>query len=195
MNKKNIIYIVMLCVCFALDVVALALSFCLNRFYGVLSSSKCTQYEAVIAAVDSSDADMVSLSIVEAKIWDSKSEEEKEEAQAGEEPVKVVSCTLHIMRHDMIAEEESRLVAGADITFLVEEGELTEGGEGTAVALRVRISQNSEEDIDIATLALHDREKLEKAKHTQIGLLCGVLVFLAVGGVCMYKLSSKKARW
>ncbi len=195
MNKKNIVYITLLCVCFALDVVALALSFCLNRFFGVLTSSKCAEYEAVVSEIDTSDADMVHIFVVDAKVWDSKAEADQEEEQAAEEPQKGVSCTVLVAMHDVDADKLDTLAAGKDIVFLVEEGELSEGGEVTAVALKVRISQNATEDVNVATLDLHNREKLQKVRHVQIGLLCGVLVFLGAGAFCMIKLCSKRSRW
>ena len=128
MNKKNIVYITLLCVCFALDVVALALSFCLNRFFGVLTSSKCAEYEAVVSEIDTSDADMVHIFVIDAKVWDSKAEADQEEEQAAEEPQKGVSCTVLVAMHDVDADKLNTLAAGKGIVFLVEEGELSEGG-------------------------------------------------------------------
>ena len=186
MNKKNIVYITLLCVCFALDVVALALSFCLNRFFGVLTSSKCAEYEAVVSEIDTSDADMIHIFVVDAKVWDSKAEADQEEEQAAEEPQKGVSCTVLVAMHDVDADKLDTLAAGKGIVFL---------GEVTAVALKVRISQNATEDVNVATLDLHNREKLQKVRHVQIGLLCGVLVFLGAGAFCMIKLCSKRSRW
>lgn len=184
MNKRNKIYIAVLCVCCALDVVAFVLSFCLNGFFGVLSEDRCTMYEAKVLYITASDADMVHISVVNARISDD------DETNDGAS----VSCSVLVAKHDMVEGKEKLLTQGTSIVFLVEEGELSEGGEVTAVALKIPATNAAGEEI-VAALDLHDKEKLEKVRNTQIGLLCGVLVLLGVGGFCMYMLVSKRARW
>lgn len=198
-DKKSIKYIVILCVCLALDITALVLSFCLPSIFHTLTAGKCTQYEAVIDVDDhpaASKGDTIVLPLRDAKIW--VDEKEKEGTEEQTKPAAGVKCTLVLEKEDIVEGEETRLSKDVKITFLSQEKEIEEGEEVFAVALKVRISENSEEDVNVATLDLHNREKNTKIKYTQIGLLVGVLTFFAGGGFCFLKLCgihSKKVSW
>ncbi len=196
-DKRNIKYIVILCVCFALTLTLFILSFFLDRFFHVKSAGSCTEYEGIISEIDASDADMVSLKVVSVQVWDSTQANKTKASSEG------VSCTVQVLKRDMIEGEETKLAEGVDIVFLSElpGRELKEGVTLQALALNVREEKEGEEgkeDKPVATLDLHNKPAKKKAQYTQIGMFCGVVFFFVGGGFCMLRLcgiGSKKTRW
>ncbi len=194
-DRRNIKYIVILCVCFALTITLFVLSFFLDKFFHVKSAESCTEYEGIISEIDASDADMVSLKVASVRVWDSTAaDKETKEASEG------TSCTVKVLKRDIVEGEETKLVEGADITFLSElrERELKDGVTMQALALKVRVSEDKDEDVNIATLDLHNKPAKKKAQYVQIGMFCGVVFFFVGGGFCMLRLcgiGSKKPRW
>ncbi len=200
-NKKNIKYIVILCVCFVCTLVLLILSFMLGKFFHVTTVGSCTEGEAVISAPYSMDEQYCFVAVRDAKKYVEEEEEGEEETQPKEqeEPVPAVACTLRIERDDLLDGKETELKEGTRILFLstAPESALTEGAVLEVAALRIFVD-GGEKDVHVATLDLFNKEKNKKVRNTQIGMLCGVVVFFFGGGFCMLKLCGigpQRVRW
>ncbi len=181
MPKKNVIYIVLLCVGFAITLVLFILSFFLGRIFGVAEPEDFAQYEATVSAIERSQ-DALTLSLEGAVPW---SDEEVEEAAELAEEAVPVACKLIVPLENIMEGAEEKLAAGVRIRFLAQDG-IAEGGEYGAAAVKL---VGETEDEHIATLDLYNKEKTAQVNYTRIGLLCVVVALFVVGGFSMMKLS------